>query len=60
MIRNTIVILMLLLLGGCDSNKERCEDLERTIVTSNSGKKYLVQHHIGDNYILIPIEEKKN
>ena len=60
MIRNTVIIFVLLLLVGCDSNRERTKDLDRTIVTSNSGKKYLVQHHIGENYILTPIEEKKN
>ena len=55
-----IVVLIGIGLCGCDSNPERQKDLDRTIMTSDSGVKYIVEHNFGDNYTLTPLKEKAN
>lgn len=60
MVRYLILLLLGIGLCGCDSSPKRQRDLDRTIMTSESGVKYLVEHHIGDNYILTPLKEKAN
>ena len=55
-----ILVLVSLILCGCDSNLERQKDLDRTIMISDSGVKYIVEHYIGDTYTLTPLKEKAN
>lgn len=58
MVKYLILELIGIGLCGCDNNPHRQKDLDRTIMTSGSGVKYLVEHNFGANYTFTPIKEK--
>ncbi len=53
-----ILILSALILSGCASDERMRERFagKTRILTDEKGRKYLVRHNIGDNYMVTPYE----
>lgn len=54
-----IYFLLVVVIVGCDSNEERRKKFsERRILIDSDGDKWIVKHHMGDNYHLTKMPEK--
>jgi len=57
LLKQTLVIFTCLSVAGCPSDvqmKERFVNREMRIMTDERGRKYCVQHHMGDMYTVKP------
>lgn len=53
-----IILILFALLVGCGDAQTNAFNAKAHLMTDIDGRKYLIKHHVGGVYVVIPVEDK--